>query len=112
LVGEVVVTEVCHEGESTHHLRRQRKRTRQAVGILLITLAAAACGLVDLPLIAAYVLCGMCISASLVGFWLLAAYQRSPSFSAIPGASVPSEVRPCHVVHGATFASHSQACHD
>lgn len=102
LVGEVVVTEVCHEGESTRHARARRSRTER-VSFLLIFLSGGALYLPDLPLVASCGLCLVSIAASLVGIWSVFAYRKP--FCAIRGASVPSEFRPCHVVHGANLAA-------
>lgn len=98
LVGGVVVTEVCHEGESARHARARRSRTER-VSILLTFLSGVALYLPDLPLVASCVLCLVSIAASLTGIWSLFAY-RMPFF-AIHGASVPSDFDPSLGVHGA-----------
>jgi hypothetical protein len=102
LVDEVVVTEVCHEGESTRNAHKRGCRIERA-SFLLICLSYGALYLPDLPLVASCGLCLVSIAASLVGIWSIFAYRKP--FCAIRGASVPSEFRPCHVVHGANLAA-------
>jgi len=92
-----VVTEVCHEGESTRHARARRSRTER-VSVLLMCLSGGALYLPDLPLVASCVLCLVSIAASLAGIWSVFAY-RVPC--AVLGASVPSDFDPSLGVHGA-----------
>jgi hypothetical protein len=95
LVDEVVVTEVCHEGESTLYMPHGGQR---AAGFLLAALAGAACLLLDLPLIALSILALLSIAAAQTGIWSVFAY-RVPS--AVLGALVPSDFDPSLGVHGA-----------
>ena len=99
MVDEVVVTEVCHEGESALYVPHGSQR---AAGFLLASLAGAACLLLNLPLIALSILALLCIGGAQAGIWSVFDY-RVPR--AVLGASVPSDIRPCHVVHGANLAA-------
>jgi hypothetical protein len=108
LVGEVVVAEVCHEGESTRHPRARRSRTER-VSFLLIFLSGGALYLPGLPLVASCGLCLVSIAASLVGIWYVFAYRKP--FRAIHGASVPSDFDPSVGVHGANSTEHAADKH-
>jgi len=108
MLGGVVVTEVCHEGESTRHARARRSRTER-VSILLICLSGGALYLHDLPLAATYVLCLISIAASLTGIWSVFVYRKP--VCAIHGASVPSDFDPSLGVHGANSTEHAARKH-